>query len=442
MALAEFDADLPLEDVLNKTFLLNHPRDAARKLEVMPPEDAAELLSVQRPYVVLPVWRMLPPGVTDNIFAHYPEPAAIDLVSAMEAGLCAALLGRMEEGDRDKFLAMLGNGTERELRELLRYPLESAGALMEKDITAFNENTLVSDAIVQMRFQAQKDLNTLYLLNDDMYLTGQVPIQRIALANGDEKLSALSMPLLAYATALDPKDEIVEKLETLNIDSMPVIDGNDFFIGVIKGANVLGDLKNTIATEMLTMVGASKEERALSSSWFAVKKRLPWLQINLITAFLAAAVVGMFEATIAKYTALAILLPIAAGQSGNTGAQSLAVTMRGLTLREITVRHWFPVLRKEATAAIINGVAIAITCGAGVYFWSQSVGLALIIALAMISSMTIAAISGALVPIVLKKLGQDPALSSSIILTTITDIAGFMSFLGIATMLSGMLEVG
>jgi magnesium transporter len=183
----------------------------------------------------------------------------------------------------------------------------------------------------------------------------------------------------------------------------------------------------------------SKDERALSSSWFAVKKRQPWLQVNLLTAFLAAAVVGMFEATIAQYTALAILLPIAAGQSGNTGAQALAVTMRGLTLREITVRHWLRVTLKEAGAALINGLAIAVTCSAGVYLWSRSIGLSLIIALAMVSSMFIAAIAGALVPIVLKRMGQDPALSSSIILTTVTDIAGFMSFLGIATLLSGML---
>ena len=127
------------------------------------------------------------------------------------------------------------------------------------------------------------------------------------------------------------------------IDTLPVIDGNDHFVGVIRGKNFLDDLKETLVTEMQTMVGVSKDERALSSSWFAVKKRLPWLQINLLTAFLAAAVVGMFESTIAKYTALAILLPIAAGQSGNTGAQALAVTMRGITLREITVRHWLRV---------------------------------------------------------------------------------------------------
>jgi cation transporter-like permease len=161
---------------------------------------------------------------------------------------------------------------------------------------------------------------------------------------------------------------------------------------------------------------------------------------RIIDQLEAAGVVGAFEGTIAKYTALAILLPIAAGQSGNTGAQALAVTMRGLTLREVTVKNWLRITLKELGAGLINGFATAITCGLGVYLWSKSVGLALIIALAMISSMAIAAVAGALVPLGLKRIGQDPALSSSIILTTITDIAGFMSFLGIATLLSGMLE--
>jgi magnesium transporter len=300
----------------------------------------------------------------------------------------------------------------------------------------------VAAALQQLKSQKKQELHHLFLLNDDLYLQGQVAIQRLALADGDQLLSSLSTPLQAVVTALDPRSEIIEKLEKLKVDTLPVIDGNDHFVGIIHGKNILSVLKQDIATEMQTMVGASKDERALSSAWFAVKKRLPWLQINLLTAFLAAAVVGLFESTIAQYTALAILLPIAAGQSGNTGAQALAVTMRGLTLREITVRNWLRVTLKEAGAALVNGVATAITCGAGVYLWSRNVGLSLIIALAMISSMIIAAVAGALVPIVLKRMGQDPALSSSIILTTITDIAGFMSFLGIATLLSGMLATG
>jgi magnesium transporter len=171
----------------------------------------------------------------------------------------------------------------------------------------------------------------------------------------------------------------------------------------------------------------------------AVKKRLPWLNINLLTAFLAAAVVGLFESTIAQFTALAVLLPVVAGQSGNTGAQALAVTMRGLALREVRVRHWLRVALKEAVAGALNGIAIALVTGLGVLVWSRSFGLTLVIFLAMILSMVIAGVAGAAIPMLLSALRQDPAQSGSIVLTTVTDVMGFFSFLGLATMMSGML---
>jgi magnesium transporter len=197
--------------------------------------------------------------------------------------------------------------------------------------------------------------------------------------------------------------------------------------------------ENEATVAMQTMVGVSKDERALSKVSFAVRKRLPWLHINLVTAFLAAAVVGLFESTIAKYTALAVLLPVVAGQSGNTGAQALAVTMRGLALREIRARHWPRVVLKEMSAGFLNGVAIATTTSLGVWIWSGSTGLAGVIGVSMILSMVIAGIFGAAIPIVLTVLRQDPAQSSSIVLTTVTDVAGFFSFLGIATLFSSLL---
>jgi magnesium transporter len=438
VTLAADQAATPI-DALTRAFLLNYPRDAARKIETMAADQAAILLRDQPTYVLLPVWANLAPGIVDNLLLQLPDETVANLLTTLAAGQSASLLSRFDTEQQERLIDLLDPSIAAELRELLEYPQDTAGSLMETDIVAFNANMTVADALAQLRKGRNDELRYLFLLNDDQFLQGQVAIQRMALAEGSQTLESLSTPLVAVVQALDPKSEIIEKLEKFKIDLLPVIDGNDHFIGIIRGKNILSVLKQDMATDMQTMVGASKDERALSSAWFAVKKRLPWLQINLLTAFLAAAVVGMFESTIAQYTALAILLPIAAGQSGNTGAQALAVTMRGLTLREITVRQWWQVTRKEAGAALINGIATAITCGAGVYLWSQSHGLALIIALAMISSMLIAAVSGALVPIMLKRMGQDPALSSSIILTTVTDIAGFMSFLGIATLLSGML---
>ncbi|MCY4601466.1 MAG: magnesium transporter, partial [Acidobacteria bacterium] len=191
--------------------------------------------------------------------------------------------------------------------------------------------------------------------------------------------------------------------------------------------------------DVQTIVGASGDEQALSPIGFAVRKRLPWLQINLLTAFLASAVVGVFEETIARVTALAILLPVVAGQSGNTGSQALAVTIRGLALREVRLRHWRRVAAKEGAVGLINGLGVALTTAGGVYLWSRSPGLTAVIAVSMVLSMVVAGFAGAIIPMGLTAVRQDPAQSSSILLTTVTDIVGFFSFLGIATLLMNWL---
>ncbi|HEY4731949.1 MAG TPA: magnesium transporter, partial [Gammaproteobacteria bacterium] len=235
------------------------------------------------------------------------------------------------------------------------------------------------------------------------------------------------------------REEVVAQFDSHKITDLPVVDVSGMLVGIIHHDAIVSAVKAESSADILTMVGANKDERAFSSPMFVVRKRLPWLQINLLTAFLAASVVGLFESTIAQFTALAVLLPVVAGQSGNTGAQALAVTMRGLALHEISTSHWRRVAMKEIGAGLVNGLAIALVTASGVLLWSSSFGLALVIGIAMVISMVAAGLSGVIIPIVLSSLGQDPAQSSSIILTTVTDITGFFTFLGIATLMTGML---
>ncbi len=429
-------------DLLNVEFMSRFPRVAARQLETMPLRDAASLLDGYPLEAVAATWARLAPGVTDKLLPMLPVDHAIAILHDMDPGPAAAILARLDDAHRDQYLERMHEGEASELRSMMEYPENTAGRMMSSRIIAFDRDMTVGEVLSQLRNQKISSLLNLFLLDDAMRLCGQVDTQRIALADSSQTLDSLAIPLRGYLSHMDPEEEVLAAFEKTRASVLPVVDVEMHLVGIIHQNEVMEAVRQDLATDLQTMVGVSKDERALSSSWFAVKKRLPWLQINLATAFLASAVVGAFEATIAQFTALAILLPIAAGQSGNTGAQALAVTMRGLTLREITTRHWLRVMRKELVAGIVNGLAIAVTCGVGVYFWSGSEGLALIIGLAMIASMSIAAVAGALVPIVLKKLGQDPAASSSIILTTITDVAGFLSFLGIATALSGMLTTG
>ena len=270
-------------------------------------------------------------------------------------------------------------------------------------------------------------------------LRGVVSLHDLVAEDAARPVAPLVQTDAARVTGMAPREEVVELLTTYKLRSLPVVDAHGLLIGILRHDALVNAATADAAAKLQQMVGAGAQERALSSAGVAVKSRLPWLQINLITAFMASAVVGYFEDTIAQITALAVLLPVAAGQSGNTGAQALAVTMRGLALREIRVSHVWRVLRKECAAGLINGVMVGLTSALGVYIWSRSLPLAALMAVAMVCSMIVASMSGAAIPAILTKLGRDPATAASILLTTVTDVVGFVTFLGLATLFADML---
>jgi magnesium transporter len=425
---------------LTLRYLLDHPREAARRLERLPPDDIAALLTAQPQHALLPVWRGLTSDIEQAVLPLLPARLARHLLSELEPTEAVALLNRLEVAERGHFLALLDAEIADELRASMAREPDSAGALMDPRYLAFDAELPVAEALARLRRTGRRGVREVYLIDDQGRLSGRVEIQDLALADDDHRLADLRLPIIAAVDDGVPREEVVELLEQHgHLSELPVVDFGGRLVGVIHQAELVNAMQEETSLDIQTMVGASKDERALSSPLFAVTKRLPWLQINLLTAFLAASVVGLFEDLISRYTALAVLLPVVAGQSGNAGAQALAVTMRGLMLREISIRHWPKVVAKEVSVGLMNGLGIAVTTAIGVYVWSGSAGLVAVIATAMVISMIAAGFAGALVPITLRRFGQDPAQASSIILTTVTDVVGFFSFLGIATLFSGML---
>jgi magnesium transporter len=352
--------------------------------------------------------------------------------------LSVVLLSQMDDESRESVLSSLEPSLRTDLEYQLSFPENSAGRLMDGVFTSCRATMTVAEALRELKSSSIRRARSLFVVDADNRLTGRVDVQDMALEDGDTPLMRIMYPVGAALGALDQREEIVDNQEQHRLDALPVVDTDGKLMGVVRYGSLFRAIEHVATSGMQKMVG-NADERALSTPGFAVKKRLPWLHINLLTAFLAASVVALFENLIAQFTALAILLPVVAGQSGNAGSQALAVTMRGLALREIGLREWKKVLNKEVVVGLVDGGALAITCGAGVYLWSGSLGLAVVIGVAMILSMLAAGISGAVVPIALTRLGQDPATASSIILTTVTDVAGFFSFLGTATLLSFML---
>jgi len=379
------------------------------------------------------------PAVAADTLRLLPDETGMQALRAFSPGDAANLLLRLDPKRRKLLMRRLPGPLAKEVRLFMEYPSDSVGSLMDVRAFALPEDLTVEEAVRHVRTQAPKDLHDIYVTDRQRHLVGMLSMRDLLLLDPDERLQSVMRRDVPSIHPMEDREQIVDLFAAQRFVTIPVIDLDERLLGVIKNEDIIKASQEDATADLQTMVGASRDERALSPVWFSVRKRLGWLQVNLVTAFLAAFVVGMFEDVIAKFTALAILLPVVAGQSGNTGAQSLAVVMRGLALRDIGPSQWLRVTVKEAGVAMLNGIAIAATTSAAVYLWSRSSGLTMVIGVSMVSSMCIAGLSGAVIPIVLKSLNQDPAQSSSIILTTVTDVVGFFSFLGLATVFSRLL---
>ena len=419
-------------------FTRRYPDEAARAIERLPAETAARQLQSVPASQAAAVLERLTPDFAAKTLARLSDDSAGRALTAMDPGRAVTLLEWLDRAARERYLALAEPGAAKELRGLAEYPADSAGRLMDPRVTTMHVAGTAREALARIRAGGRRSQGELFVVDDEGRLVGGVAVQDVATSPLSEKVGSLARPLdgvFAVAT----RAEVIERLGDGALTSLPVVDVDNRLLGVIRPATLVSMAQEEAGADLQTMVGASRDERAFSKVSFAVSKRLPWLHLNLATAFLAAAVVGLFEGTIARFTALAVLLPVVAGQSGNTGAQALAVTMRGLTLREVRPRHWLRITFKEGRVAFINGVAVALTTSAGVYVWSQSTGLAVVIGVSMVISMVAAGLAGALIPVVLTVSGQDPAQASSIILTTVTDVVGFFSFLGLASLLAATL---
>jgi len=392
--------------------------------------------TVQRAVVAL---RHLDADTAGRLLEEFQPKRRADVIAAMEPRDAFRCLRTIPRRRREALVASLPPAVKREAERILRVREDSAAALMEIQPLHVTTRMHVSECLTRVQHCQTRLARTLFVVDADDNLVGAIDLQSLIAAAPDARIGTLMRPVKWQVDEFTTREEIAAGIGRYNSNTLPVVNLQGRFSGIIRSENLFDAVEQDALSDLQTMVGAGKDEHALSTVWTTIQKRHPWLQINLLTAFLAASVVGLFEHTIAQFTALAVLMPVVAGQSGNSGSQALAVTLRGLALREIGVNAWMRVVRKEMSAGLLNGIGIALVTSLSVYVWSKSPGLALVIGLAMIASMTIAGIAGAFIPIMMARFGQDPATSSTIVLTTVTDVSGFFSFLGIATLLSSLL---
>ena len=427
---------------LAQAFLNLHPGAAGAVLEQVDPDEAAQaLLPLDLRHASEVLMRMNVDAAARTLRCMDDAWARETLIAA-DFVQAARWLAHLDDATSQRLLAELPQQSQRNIREALEFPPGTAGRLMDPRVTTFREDTTVDEALMRIRRSKNKKITDVVLADDEGRLTGVVSLQSMVGAPDNAAMGSLADRDRPVVNPMATRDEVVDLLNRHALASLPVVDLDGQVLGILPYDTLVRAAQHAATDDLQQMVGAGKDERALSKPLFTVKSRLPWLLINLGTGFIAASVVGLFEGTLAKFTALAVLMPVVAGQAGNTGAQALAVTSRGLALREIRIGHWWRVCRKEALASFVNGSSVALVTALCTFLWSHSFGLALVIGVSMVCSMVIAAISGCSVPIVLTALKRDPATASSIILTTITDVSGFFSFLGLATLLSRLLVAG
>ncbi len=430
-----------VEAQLNADFMQRYPVQAAKMVELLDFEQGVKILEKYAATTVAPVLERTSPPQAQLLLEWMEPTLSAATISKLSIPRAALLLRMMKANHRAVLVEKLDTSVKSDIQLLLNSPADTAGAMMDPRVLHLRPDMRVQDALDILRKLQQayriptQARRILLLLDDNRRVMGMVAIQDMVLAAPTDQLQDYMQRVPATVQRNATREEVLEVLEEHGVSSVPVVDTEQRLIGIVRQDELAAIAREEDVGDIQAMFGVGRSEHALSPALFSVRQRMPWLQINLFTAFAAAAVVGIFENTIATYTALAVLLPVVAGQSGNTGAQAMAVVMRGLTLHEIGLKNWFHVLRKELQVSVINGLGVAITTGLTVFLWSRSWGLTAIIVLAMVLSMAIAGVSGAAVPLILTRFGQDPAQSSSIILTTITDVAGFFSFLGIATLL-------
>ena len=436
----------PLESLL-RVFVELHPEDAARAFETLESAERQRLFKNLPLRVAVPLLDRLSPHVAGPLFGLLDNDRIRELTTAMSPRAASALLHQLNETKREDVLAELPENVARSFRKLADYPANTAGGIMEPRVASLSIDLTVQQAISRIRKTPREVLHYLYVTDRDGQLIGVVNMRDLLLAAPRDSIEPLVKRNVLSAPETMEREEVVNLMRERGFLALPVVDFEGRLIGVVTHGEALQAGQLEAFENLQKMVGAGADERALSPVSTVVRSRLPWLYVNLLTAFMAAAVVGLFEGIIAKMAALAVLLPVVAGQGGNTGSQSLAVVMRGLALREIIPGTKRRVISKEALAGLINGLAVAVVTSLAVFGWrvlkadslQSCIGLALVIGLSMTVNMLAAAFSGAVIPLILKAIGRDPAQSAAIFLTTVTDIVGFASFLGFAVLFSSLL---
>jgi len=421
-------------EFINQTLKDLHEADVANLIENLNPNTRIKLIELEAFNINPEIFVELNESIQSEVLQLLSIDSIIKIIKRLESDNAIKILENLEKDTKEKVLDKLPPKDKFLLEEGLSYPEDSAARIMQREFTAVPSNWTVGQTIDYVR--EDKDLPEefleIFIVDNDFKPIGTVPSSRVLRTSRDLKMNSIMIEMPVLISANMDKEEVGHTFENYNLVSAGVVNKNNKLVGMITADDVVTVVQEEAEEDVLRLAGVGDEE-ITDSVMLKTKRRFNWLLLNLFTALLATWVISNFGASIEQMVALAFLMPIVASMGGNAGMQTLAVTIRAIATKELSKSNFNRVVGKEFQIGILNGIIFAIITAVIVQLWFKQLNLSLLIGVSMILNMIVAGLFGILVPVSLKKLNIDPALASSVFVTTITDVIGFLSFLGLGS---------
>ena len=421
-------------EFINQTLKDLHEADVANLIENLDPNTRNKLIEIESFNIDPEIFIELNESIQSEVLQLLSIDSLIKIIKRLESDNAIKILENLSKDVKEKVLEQLPPKDKFLLQEGLSYPEDSAARIMQREFTAVPSNWTVGQTIDYLR--ENKDLPEefleIFIVDNDFKPIGTVPSSRVLRTSRDLKMNSIMREMPVLISVNMDKEEVGLTFENYNLVSAGVVNKENKLVGMITADDVVTVVQEEAEEDALRLAGVGDEE-ITDSVMLKTKRRFNWLLLNLFTALLATWVISFFGASIEQMVALAFLMPIVASMGGNAGMQTLAVTIRAIATKELSKSNFNRVVGKEFLIGILNGIIFAIITAIIVQLWFKELNLSLLIGISMILNMIVAGLFGILVPVSLKKLNIDPALASSVFVTTITDVIGFLSFLGLGS---------
>jgi magnesium transporter len=413
-----------------------HEADLGDLIEALDPDLRPRLIELVGREFDFSALNEVDDSVREEILEELPPETVAEGVRELESDDAIELLEDLPEESQEEILERIPASERAPIEQGLLYPENPAGRRMQTDFIAVPPDWTVGQTIDYMR--ETPDLPDrfyeLYALDAERRLRGAVALDALLRARRPVPIAELMDEERRRVLATDDQEEVARLFGKYNLVAAPVVDADDRLVGVITVDDVVDVIEEEAEEDIKALGGVARDEELSDTVWTIAKSRFNWLLVNLATAFLASSVLGLFEGQLEKMVALAVLAPIVASQGGNAATQTMTVAVRALATRELRPSHAWRVIGRELMVGVVNGLAFAVITGIAAATWFKMPDLGIVIGLAMLCNLVAAALGGILVPIVIERVRADPAVASGVFVTTITDVVGFLSFLGIATL--------